>query len=90
MLFYRLSKIAGNNIRYGNPNVADLSDPLRPTEIGKMFAEVYDNEWTDAFEEVNGDEAVKIQVLNDIVMVIIFYTIVLKTTCRCLHRLNVD
>lgn len=68
-LTLRLSKMAGDNMRHGNPNLADLSDPYRPTEIGKIFAEIYDNEWSDAYEVVAGkEEKRKIQVLYDIMM----------------------
>ncbi|XP_060589208.1 uncharacterized protein LOC132744494 isoform X2 [Ruditapes philippinarum] len=49
----RLSKIAGDKLRDNNPAIADLSDPNRPTKIGEMYSEVYDNEWTDAFEALN-------------------------------------
>lgn len=33
-----------------NPNIADLSDPNRPTKLAEEYSELYDNEWTDAFE----------------------------------------
>lgn len=33
-----------------NPNIADLSDENRPTKLGEMYSELYDNEWTDAIE----------------------------------------
>ncbi|XP_060589200.1 uncharacterized protein LOC132744494 isoform X1 [Ruditapes philippinarum] len=46
----RLSKVAGDRLTDNNPAIADLSDPNRPTKIGEMYSEVYDNEWTDAFE----------------------------------------
>lgn len=44
--------MAGDRLRDGNPDIADLSDPNRPTEIGKHFSELYDNEWSDAYEEM--------------------------------------
>ncbi|XP_053400219.1 uncharacterized protein LOC128557204 [Mercenaria mercenaria] len=46
----RLSKMAGDRLIRDNPAIADLSDPNRPTKIGEMYSEIYDNEWTDAFE----------------------------------------
>jgi hypothetical protein len=54
-LFYllRLSKIAGAKLTYNNPNIADLSDQKRPTKLAEEFAELYDNEWTDAFGDVD-------------------------------------
>lgn len=35
------------------PNIADLSDRNRPTKIAERFQELYDNQWTDGFEEVD-------------------------------------
>ena len=65
--------MAGDNIRQGNPNLADLSDPYRPTELGKIFSEIYDNEWSDAYEMIhNIDENSKIKVLYDILTVSFF------------------
>ena len=61
--------MAGDNIRHGNPNLADLSDPYRPTELGKMFSEIYDNEWSDAYEEVKGAEKDRIKILHRIMLV---------------------
>lgn len=47
---FRLSKIAADKLLQGNPNIADLSDMNRPTKLGEMYSELYDNEWTDAYE----------------------------------------
>lgn len=33
-----------------NPNIADLRDQNRPTKISERFSELYNNEWSDAFE----------------------------------------
>ncbi|XP_052791657.1 uncharacterized protein LOC128225799 [Mya arenaria] len=49
-LVLRLSKIAGDNLAYKNPNIADLGDPRRPTKLAEVYNELYDNEWTDAFD----------------------------------------
>lgn len=51
-----MSKIAGEKLTYNNPNIADLNDKNRPTKLGDMYSELYDNEWTDALEAltVNG------------------------------------
>ena len=40
-------------MRQNNPDIADLSDPNRPTKIAEKFSELYDNEWTEAFEELS-------------------------------------
>ena len=66
-------------MRSNNPNLADLSDPFRPTALGKMFGEIYDNEWSDAFEVVGGEtEKDKIDILYSILMVGIY-------TCMSKH-----
>lgn len=54
----RLSELAGRKLLDNNPNIADLSTEIRPTKIGENFMQVYDNEWTDAFEELgqNGQD----------------------------------
>ena len=37
-------------LRDGNPNVVDLSDEYRPTKLVEISSELYDNEWTEAYE----------------------------------------
>lgn len=57
--------MASQRLTEGNPQIADLSDPNRPTEVGKQFSELYDNEWSDAFEELTLKQDVeKIRALN--------------------------
>ncbi|KAK3100675.1 hypothetical protein FSP39_023643 [Pinctada imbricata] len=46
----RLSRFASNQLTEGNPNIADLSDAHRPTKVGEMFGQLYDDEWSEAFE----------------------------------------
>lgn len=66
----RLSAIASSRLRDNNPNIADLSDQNRPTKIGEKFSELYDNQWTDAFDALKDDmdEREIIDVLLDILM----------------------
>ncbi|XP_053399696.1 uncharacterized protein LOC123559061 isoform X2 [Mercenaria mercenaria] len=52
----RLSAAASAKLTDENPNIADLSDMNRPTKISEQFAEIYDNEWTDAFEALTNTE----------------------------------
>lgn len=47
---FRLSAVASTQLTDGNPAITDLSDTNRPTRIAEKFSELYDNEWTDAFE----------------------------------------
>ncbi|KAK3099264.1 hypothetical protein FSP39_001848 [Pinctada imbricata] len=46
----RLSRMASQQMTEGNPNIADLSDRYRPTKIGEMFGQLYDDEWSEAYE----------------------------------------
>nr|XP_022323673.1 uncharacterized protein LOC111124777 [Crassostrea virginica] len=46
----RLSQAASRSLMFNNPSIADLSDKNRPTKLGERFEQLYDNEWTDAFE----------------------------------------
>lgn len=48
----RLSKEMSSKLNDKNPNITDLSDSNRPTKIAEKYNELYDNEWTDALEEL--------------------------------------
>ncbi|XP_060571875.1 titin homolog [Ruditapes philippinarum] len=48
-LLLRLSEMTGRRLTDNNANIADLSDQNRPTKLAEKYAELYDNEWTDAF-----------------------------------------
>lgn len=45
-----MSKVVGEKLTRDNPNITDLNDQNRPTKLGEMYGELYDNEWSDAFE----------------------------------------
>ncbi|XP_062613089.1 uncharacterized protein LOC134274857 [Saccostrea cucullata] len=36
-----------------NSAITDLSDPRRPQKLSEMFSEIYDNQWTEAFERLS-------------------------------------
>lgn len=55
----RLSKVAGEKLMDGNPNITDLSDVNRPTKLAEQFRELYDNEWTCAYEELQKSSGMK-------------------------------
>ncbi|KAL3878446.1 hypothetical protein ACJMK2_030796 [Sinanodonta woodiana] len=60
-------------LTYNTPNPVELSDPNRPTKLSEQFSELYDNEWTDAFDELEkllGDKEEKqiITYLRDFVL----------------------
>ncbi|KAL5011700.1 hypothetical protein ScPMuIL_010251 [Solemya velum] len=48
----RFSAVAMDKLTRGNPAIADLSDVNRPTKLAEQFGELYDNDWTNAFEEI--------------------------------------
>jgi hypothetical protein len=75
MIFYvlRLSTLASSRLRDNNPNITDLSDQNRPTKIAEKMAELYDNQWTDAFdalEQTDKNEREIISLLLESLMVI--------------------
>ena len=47
--------MASQQMTEGNPNIADLSDKHRPTKVGEMFGQLYDDEWAEAFEALKGN-----------------------------------
>ena len=63
----------GSKLNDRNPNIADLSDSNRPTKLAEKYNELYDNEWTDALEELDsmGEEAA-IRVLLHIIEVRVY------------------
>ncbi|XP_045206665.1 uncharacterized protein LOC123558886 [Mercenaria mercenaria] len=55
-LLTRLSATASAKLTDDNPNIADLSDMNRPTKLSEQYSELYDNEWTDAFDALTKTE----------------------------------
>ncbi|KAK3582917.1 hypothetical protein CHS0354_009724 [Potamilus streckersoni] len=51
-LMTRLSSAAAYRLTHENVNITDLSDADRPTKLQEVYSELYDNEWTDAFQEL--------------------------------------
>ncbi|XP_053399685.1 DNA ligase 1-like isoform X2 [Mercenaria mercenaria] len=58
-LLCRLSEMAGRRLTDNNPNIADLSDLNRPTKLAEKYAELYDNDWTDAYSYLETLDAYK-------------------------------
>ena len=71
LLFDRLSKTTSDKSRDDIPNITELSDPNRPTNIAEKMSDLYENEWTDAFEFFEGQmkEEQIIKTLLDTLMV---------------------
>ena len=63
----------GNRLDDGNPSVANLSDPFRPEKMAEKFSQLYDNEWTTAFEILTSmfsmDEKMAVDSLLNVVKV---------------------
>lgn len=49
-----MSEVAGDRLRFNNPAIADLSDENRPNKLAEKFSELYDNEWTEFYETLDG------------------------------------
>ncbi|XP_053398901.1 uncharacterized protein LOC123556662 [Mercenaria mercenaria] len=69
----RLSKLMGDKLSDNNPDIADLSDNNRPTKLAEKYQELYDNQWTDAYEIAEKHfpdltEKIRIKVLLQILM----------------------
>lgn len=69
----------------GNAHIQDLSDMNRPQKLGEKLSELYDNEWTDAFEDLrdteNLDEKSNVLKLLEIFKVCI-YLCICQLICR--------
>ena len=66
----------GQRLTDNNPNITDLSDKNRPTKLADRYSELYDNEWADAFEDLNAiynDEQKTIAMLTVILNVITYF-----------------
>ena len=68
-----------SRLRDGNPNVVDLSDQNRPNKLGEQFSELYDNQWTNAYDAIEHffvmdtkDESEIIRILLNILEVNMF------------------
>lgn len=70
--YSRLSKLMSSKLQDDNPNIADLSDKNRPTKLAERYTELYDNQWTDAFQQVTSyNEQEIITNLREILRVIL-------------------
>lgn len=63
-----------------NPAITDLSDKYRPMKLSEMFNEMYDDDWTDAVEELSSqgiEEKTVVILLRNMVMVSPLYVLCL-------------
>lgn len=60
----------GQKLTDNNPNIADLNDQNRPTKLAERYTQLYDNQWSDAFEEItDGNDAQTVDSLLNILKV---------------------
>lgn len=57
-------------MRQNNPEIADLSDTNRPTKIAERFSELYDNEWTEAFEKLTRKNKTEKEIINYLLSIV--------------------
>ena len=71
-IVFRVSQLSGAKLQESNSGITNLSDDNRPTKLAERFSELYDNEWTEAFEEQEeacGGENEAIQYLYKLLLV---------------------
>lgn len=71
-LRYRLSKHMGAELMTDNPNIADLSDSNRPTKLAEIFSELYDNDWTNAYEDLHMKDMTSIDIVKSLLDILKF------------------
>ncbi|XP_053389266.1 myosin heavy chain, clone 203-like [Mercenaria mercenaria] len=79
----RFSKLAGDKLTNQNADIADLSDPNRAMKLSEKFGQLYDDEWTDAFEVLKGKKMLvkdAIQFLLDILQRCVAFCAKLRDT----------
>ena len=75
-----MSEVAGSKLTMNNPAITDLSDKYRPMKLSEMFNEMYDDDWTDAVEELSSqgiEEKTVVILLRNMVMVSPLYVLCL-------------
>lgn len=71
---FRLSSVAGDRLRLNNPAIADLSDENRPNKLAEKFSELYDNEFTEFYENMEGTGSEE-EIIGQIVQLLQVYKI---------------
>ena len=66
----RLSALAGDRLRLNNPGIADLSDEYRPNKLAEKFSELYDNEWTEFYEDLERTGSTEKQIIGHLLELI--------------------
>ncbi|CAC5420433.1 unnamed protein product [Mytilus coruscus] len=86
----RLSSIAGARLTDNNPNITDLNDPKRPVKLAERLGKIYDDEWTDAMQDLEKKHSKKKEKKQEKIVYHLFSLIkVLYTTCKQKAELQV-
>lgn len=76
----RFSKVAGAKLSDDNSDIADLSDPNRAMKLSERFGQLYDDEWTNAFEALTDKDQLGMHHKEAIRMLLLF----LQVSKKCL------
>lgn len=66
----RLSRVASQQLTQGNPNITDLSDGNRPTKLGERFSQVYDDQWSEAFEALKAKGKEEKEIVKELLQIV--------------------
>ena len=72
--FISLSAQLAVGVREGNPNIVNLNDPYRSTKVAELYSELYDNEWTTAFDRIEKDKPDGRYVIDMLLDILIVWT----------------
>lgn len=83
--------MASDRLTDNNPNIANLGDKNRPTNLADKFSELYSNEWTNALESLENDyetesETANIKTLLEIVKVVHFFLFYFVVVILCILK----
>ncbi|KAL3879559.1 hypothetical protein ACJMK2_031853 [Sinanodonta woodiana] len=83
-LFTRLCEVGAVHLTDSNPNIADLSDTNRPDKLTEQMSELYDNEWTGAYEYLTEIEGLQDEETVRLLLNILhtMYAICLESTTK--------
>ncbi|KAL4226981.1 hypothetical protein ACF0H5_014957 [Mactra antiquata] len=81
----RLSAALSTMITDGNTAIADLSDENRPTNLATQYTELYDNQWTDAYEYLTLEEQ-----MTELEAIITLRNIFIEIYRTCQKKANND
>lgn len=75
--------MVGAKLTDDNPSITDLSDANRPTKLSEKYSELYDNEWTDAYEVLEGEMSSDKEVVRSLLEMLQVTTCIFSFTQIC-------